>query len=45
MTHASAFNLSPGPGYNPSLNPVKVRNERPVIGTAKRFARVPIIVN
>jgi len=44
MTHANAFNLSPGPGYNPSLRPIKQQHERPVIGTAKRFSRVPIIV-
>jgi len=44
MTHANAFNLSPGPGYNPSMKPYKPLNQRPVIGTAKRFSRVPIIV-
>lgn len=44
MTHANAFNLSPGPGYNPSMRPYKPLNQRAVIGTAKRFSRVPIIV-
>ena len=43
MTHANAFNLSPGPAYKPPMANWKVE-PRPVIGTAKRFSRVPVIV-
>jgi len=37
MTHASATNLSPGPGYNPSHRSVLPSSSQPIIGTSKRF--------
>lgn len=44
MTHVHTHDLSPGPSYNPSIAPIKRSYQKPIIGTAKRFSRVPIIV-
>ena len=44
MTHSKALSISPGPAYNFEVNTVKTVGQRPVIGTAKRCAQVPIIV-
>ena len=40
MSHATAQNLSPGPGYNPSWAAVQSRPHGGVIGTQKRFRPV-----
>ena len=39
MANAKNTSISPGPGYNPSVDAVKPDSKHPVFGTAKRVTR------
>jgi len=36
MTNNTKPSVSPGPAYNPNINPVKVKSQEAVFGTARR---------